>query len=479
MSPTDDPARVAFRRCLQAIDAIDHDEFRDAFKSCRQSSANRGLLAYKAAEAGQVPMMETLDSLGFVYDEPTLVAAAGKGHLEAVQWLLERKVEVNRDEKGLPKSLALEFAGKGGYLAVVKLLIDSGAQFDTSTLSAVNDEVREFLKSLSPKTPLERQREMDRIAARLPGEAEHLAAVVDNLHDHSLMLKYAEWLTSQKDPRGAFLKKFVAACTSTKDSNFPKPRKLPQNWLNLMGYQLVQDIIENDLVQQREAILRLARPVAYLNANKATDAELVVGTSKLGGLPDLPTDVAWPRGRDCTTSYQTDCESEEPCGFVGQINFADLVGTQVGRRLPGSGLLSIFAFFDFNTCEDGVRVLYHPNVEDLKRTTPPSELSEANQTQPTKALSFEEGLDLPWHNGPWADDLALPESHDYSELFRSYAPVLLGYFHGTTGGDVTPDKDWLHLLSVKPHVRFHLQIHKDDLEARNFDNVKVIWIDYD
>ena len=151
----------------------------------------------------------------------------------------------------------------------------------------------------------------------------------------------------------------------------------------------------------------------------------------------------------------------------------------VGRRLPDTGLLSFFAFYDFDSCDDGVRVLYFPDVTQLGRTAVPQSLSEANEVRPVKALSFEEGLDLPGGDGPWKAELALSEDNDYACLFGNYGTPFLGYFQGTTGGDVTPDKNWQHLISLEPSVRFHIQIHNDDLQARNFDNVQVVWIDYD
>jgi len=79
-----------------------------------------------------------------------------------------------------------------------------------------------------------------------------------------------------------------------------------------------------------DTIAERCLPAARLVALPGRGAE--IGASKLGGLPDLPPDVAWPRG------------AHGPMLFCGQVNTADaafLYG--IDSWQPGDRLLSFFA----------------------------------------------------------------------------------------------------------------------------------------
>ncbi len=485
MAKQDKSDKDPFKECLAAIYAGDRTALQDLIAAHPQSEEALGQLLITAAEEGEFDILRMLVELGADIDESgAMDLAASEGQMEAVQWFLDRGARVDSIVNGLPKSFALEAAAEEGHLDIVKLLIERGGHFDSETLDVAEDEVREYLETLQPRKPLELRREAGLMtgtsAAKLPGETPYLAAVVDHLDDDSLKLKYADWLETQKDPRGAFLRKFVAASKSMKLADFPKAGTLPEDWLRMIGYELVKEIAEHQLVRHKEKILRLTRPAILQVETEAEDEELPLGVSKLGGLPDLPPGVAWPRGVDCTAWYEG-TESDELCGFAGQINLADLAGTLVGRLLPSQGLLSFFIFYDYDYSDDGVRVLFHPDVANLRRVSPPGPLSEASEVQPAVALSFEEGLDVPDKNGPWKSELALPANNEYEFLPSAsdgrYGPLFCYPFG--EGVETTDDKDQLHLITLEPSVRFYIEIHKDDLKARNFDKVKLAWIDFD
>lgn len=94
------------------------------------------------------------------------------------------------------------------------------------------------------------------------------------------------------------------------------------------------------------SVLARTSVAALVGALRASMAPLVAGwivadtpqpgRSKLGGLPDLPSDIAWP------------CSSEhgEPLAFICQIDLTQLVGLDARARLPRRGMLYLFSICD-------------------------------------------------------------------------------------------------------------------------------------
>ena len=58
---------------------------------------------------------------------------------------------------------------------------------------------------------------------------------------------------------------------------------------------------------------------------------------------------------------------------------------------------------------------------------------------------------------------------------------ILGYGKATSGGDPTKNRKHQHLIMLENEVgfRLHIQILIKDLEARNFDKIKLCWVDFD
>ena len=79
-------------------------------------------------------------------------------------------------------------------------------------------------------------------------------------------------------------------------------------------------------------IARTAAACAALLATPASvDSQHPLGSSKLGGDPDLPADAQWPRGR-----------GKRPLSFVAQLDLAELAACALPAELPRTGLLSFF-----------------------------------------------------------------------------------------------------------------------------------------
>jgi uncharacterized protein YwqG len=77
-------------------------------------------------------------------------------------------------------------------------------------------------------------------------------------------------------------------------------------------------------------IVSLARPCVKLAMRRASSEEHIIGKTRVGGPPDLPLNVDWPRWRD------------RPLAFLAQIELQALSGFAGVNVLPPHGLLSFF-----------------------------------------------------------------------------------------------------------------------------------------
>ncbi len=316
--------------------------------------------------------------------------------------------------------------------------------------------------------------------------------MVDNLADDNTKLVYADWLEEQGDSaRAKFLRQFVVAVKTMNASDFPTPKpKFKAEWLELIGHRLLDWLVGIEVPELKLPWLKHARPALRMNKKPVKDAKLAVGTSKIGGSPDLPKGYAWPKGKECKAIYNDDTKGVEAiAGFLAQVNFAELAHTQATRDLPKQGLLSFFAFQDIehdNPDVIGAKAIWFPDPTRFVRTEPPGVLTEGNREVSPERLTFEETLDLPeCDSSPWSGELKPDEEADYSFAFDEFRDGnfenALGYGRATTGDDPTPDKKHRHLIMLTNSVgcRLHIQIHEKDLKALNFDKIKLVWVDFD
>jgi uncharacterized protein (TIGR02996 family) len=340
-----------------------------------------------------------------------------------------------------------------------------------------------------------------------PAEYPFLAAIVANLADDQPKLIYADWLEEQGDERCALIRKMVAAKVVKEDDFYPAVEKCEEEWLELIGFRLLERIGNSSSPDVKNVALRLARPALRMIPlfRGGTIEEMIqqtvshkanrIGGSRLGGSPDLPADLRWPPGGDCRAIYNEDTGgTERLAGFLGQINCADVASTQAGALLPPSGLLSFFCFQDMendNPDAVGVKAIYFPDVSKLVRTEAPQELTQGNTTMAMSAIEFVEVMDLPYgskytkpNSGPWGEEIA-PVAAAYAEvyqpLYQANMQNILGYARATSGDDPTPSKDSRHLIVLDNAAgcRLHIQIPAQELAARNFDAITLNWVDFD
>ncbi|MCL4517217.1 MAG: YwqG family protein [Firmicutes bacterium] len=238
-----------------------------------------------------------------------------------------------------------------------------------------------------------------------------------------------------------------------------------------------------------------------------------VGSSKIGGLPDLPSGWDWPAWNG------------QPLSFICQINFEELAPYDTEKVLPTHGILYFFydakqSVWGFDPQDrGGWRVLFTENKTGLERTSLPSTLPEEGQFYPCK-VDFSSQLTLPPPESElFSEPLSKRDWEAYYDLLESLGLLsessgvhrVLGHpdqmqgdmllecqlaFHGLYVGDSSGyndpraqqlrsgAKDWRLLVQIDSDDqsgmmwgdvgRLYFWIREEDLRNRQFDNVWLI-----
>lgn len=165
-------------------------------------------------------------------------------------------------------------------------------------------------------------------------------------------------------------------------------------------------LYEHQLGRVADRLMELAAPTVRIYLQQQDDADLAVGSSKMGGVADLPEGVPWPSWH-------------EPMAFIAQFNLADVAPYDPEGALPPQGLLSFFYETDgeplyaarlelpegaFNILDLDVsqswRVLYHTgDPATFIRHQVPSEVAVAARYLPC-VVRFALEYSLPYISGP-------------------------------------------------------------------------------
>jgi Domain of unknown function (DUF1963) len=97
----------------------------------------------------------------------------------------------------------------------------------------------------------------------------------------------------------------------------------------MTGPQLRALLLARRLDRLVAPLLALASPTVRIYIERVDERDLPMGSSKLGGRPDLPTGVDWPAWH-------------EPMAFIGQFDLRELAPHDREGALPTSGLLAFF-----------------------------------------------------------------------------------------------------------------------------------------
>ena len=114
-------------------------------------------------------------------------------------------------------------------------------------------------------------------------------------------------------------------------------------------------------------ILSCCTPAVRLIPSTTEDSELAIGSSKIGGRPDMPPEAEWPIWK------------KAPLSFLLQINFKDISIFPEAEEIPKEGLLLFFyepleQTWGFDPDDLGSwRVLYFTDPpQNLQRRNPPT-----------------------------------------------------------------------------------------------------------
>jgi uncharacterized protein YwqG len=160
----------------------------------------------------------------------------------------------------------------------------------------------------------------------------------------------------------------------------------------------------------------LLQPALRLRATPTSEQEIAVGATKMGGVPDLPPNLQWPTYKGV------------PQSFIAQFRLSELQTFEIARQLPKQGML--WFFYDANQQTygenpgdaDGWRVRYHPDEQQLKRATFPTQLPTKARFHtatltltPELTLAQQPQLELPELS--WNDD----DQAKYDPIFEQFS----------------------------------------------------------
>jgi uncharacterized protein YwqG len=202
-----------------------------------------------------------------------------------------------------------------------------------------------------------------------------------------------------------------------------------------MKEQILKLAREHGLERVSERIERAILPGIHLT--KVSAAELPVGSSRIGGLPDVPPDFQWPQWRD------------RPLGFLAQIQCDELPRIE-SDLLPSSEML--YFFYDLvdqpwgYDPEDrgGAVVIFAENPASLSTASLPSGAKRDDVSLPAFGVKFSIIPTLPSMNTTALEQLRLTdeESYRYVDFYlavqRQFIPKepehqLLGHSHNIQG----------------------------------------------
>lgn len=254
------------------------------------------------------------------------------------------------------------------------------------------------------------------------------------------------------------------------------------------------------------------------------------GATKFGGKPDVPSDFKWPSYSGI--GYQDEEPKSRPLSFIAQFNLANIAQFDKDNILPKTGLLSFFYECDtmpwgFNPKDKGcARVYWFEDISALSPAEFPDDLeddfrfpeigitarSEKSYQDFEDFIVQREKMAKEWDLFDEAmKSMGIEEPDDLDDLSKllGWANIIQGnmtrecelvarrgYYLGRDWNDVTPrdrqeteqwaNRDWLLLFQLGTVEtddfelmfcdcgRIYFYIHRDDLAARNFDNVWLV-----
>lgn len=335
-------------------------------------------------------------------------------------------------------------------------------------------------------------------------EAKLIYSCVSDFSDGGPRKIYRDWLSEKGHGEKAAI--VDASIQAYGDGKIGSLKNLPldTSWSRLLGIPVLRTLIEQSPGDQefhrlKTLILPNLKPALSMDYTVIQDAP-AVGSTYLWGSPDLSPEAHWPILSECSDAFGgfEGLLQDIPCSFVGQFAWRDLAPFVLGQDVPETGGVSVFAFTEVNELGimESVTRVWDPEGPLRRRTVPDGYASDlhgdgANGPFPAHAVQFTEVLSLPdATDEPFASLLpgfgwGEPGNDLYYALQTACGENshgLGGYLKGTSGGDPSPDTDWLRLcvLRVTPDCGvLHFGIPAADLPAGKLERVRYVWMDWD
>lgn len=181
-----------------------------------------------------------------------------------------------------------------------------------------------------------------------------------------------------------------------------------------------------------------------LNLSTVSEDQIKIGSSKIGGKPDLPKNQKWFTETNSEIIkekkflfFNTKIEKEitRPLSFIAQINLSEVSHLNKEQLLPNNGFLYFFYTAEQNAWgfdikdKNKFKVFYYEgDSSELVRTEYPDNLSEYGKFK-NCALSFEEDISMPTMDNQIYNSLDEKEiDYIFGEIMETeLVTKLLGY----------------------------------------------------
>lgn len=164
------------------------------------------------------------------------------------------------------------------------------------------------------------------------------------------------------------------------------------------GRQHTQKLIEALEIANKEAIIASLLPCIKVHSEPCALAGMPMGSSRMGGTPDLPDIIEWPSWEPVILtnprSKTVTKKERQPLDFIAQISLDEVYDLAGGEDLPKQGML--YFFYDarvqpwgFDPDDQGSsRVIFYDGPKNkLKRRPPPAPCLDTVDC----ALTFKQG----------------------------------------------------------------------------------------
>jgi uncharacterized protein YwqG len=272
----------------------------------------------------------------------------------------------------------------------------------------------------------------------------------------------------------------------------------------------IEKLKEKNLYHHVTKFEDVTRNCIHLLLASASEKNILVGQSKIGGKPDLPNSLSWVTEKEKKNFLFS---KEKPLSFIAQINFTEVSQYDVENLLPKKGMLYFFYSaeqeawgFDIKD-KPKFKVLYFEgNVHQLNRIEFPESLPEHARYTPCIINPTTE-ISIPYFGNDQLSFLNEEELDRYCDIFDESTNKLLGYadpvqnemelecelvtnglYCGDPSGYNNPKAknleanaiNWQLLLQIDSNEensmmwgdmgRLYFWIKKQDLKNKNFDS---------